>query len=360
MYVRSTLTACLLAAVQTAAVAQDCPCDLFPPDNVWNTPIDHLPRHWNNKAYIDSIGRDTHLHPDFGTVWEGAPIGIPFVVVPASQPLVNVTFDYDDESDPGPYPIPANPPIEGGEDGDGDRHVLIVQEDTCMLYELFDAHPNGNGTWSAGSGAVYDLNSHALRPETWTSADAAGLPILPGLVRYEEVMAGEINHAIRFTARRTQRAYDWPARHYASNITDPDVPPMGQRFKLRPDFPVWDFSPEVRVILRAMQRYGIILADNGSDWYISGVPNPQWDDDILRELRQVYGRDFEAIDSSFLILDPDSGQAQQGPLTAVPIAAHTHILLAAILLSLAAARLRRNPVRGSAFARPRAPRGPDA
>lgn len=341
---RSLLAAGLVSFFCCAASAQDCPCELFPPDNVWNTPIDHLPRHWKNEEFIDSIGRDTHLHPDFGTVWEGAPIGIPFVVVPSSQPLVNVDFDYDDESDPGPYPVPPNPPIEGGPSGDGDRHVLIVQEDTCMLYELFDAHPNGDGSWSAGSGAVYDLNSHALRPETWTSADAAGLPILPGLVRYEEVMAGEINHAIRFTARRTQRKYDWPARHYASNITDPDVPPMGQRFKLRPDFDMNGFSPEVKVILRAMQRYGIILADNGSDWYISGVPNPLWDDDILRELRQVYGRDFETVDSTFLILDPDSGQARQGPLVGLSITWPANAALVLVLSMAGAHWFRRTPV----------------
>lgn len=335
-YCRSAFAALFFLAFSSAVIAQDCPCDLFPPENVWNTPIDHLPRHWQNDEYIDSIGRDRHLHPDFGTVWEGAPIGIPFVVVPANQPLVNVEFDYDDESDPGPYPIPADPPIEGGEDGDGDRHVLVVREGECKLYELFDAHPNGDGSWSAGSGAIYDLNSHELRPDSWTSADAAGLPILPGLVRYEEVMSGEINHAIRFTAQRTQRRYDWPARHYASNITDPNVPPMGQRFKLRGDFPIGDFSPEVQVILRAMRKYGIILADNGSNWYISGVPNPAWDDDILHELDQVYGRDFEAVDTTFLILDPDSGEARQGPLVGLPIAGRTNLLLG---LSLAAAAM---------------------
>jgi hypothetical protein len=355
MYCRSIFLAGLFLSLHSGAPAQDCPCELFPADNVWNTPIEHLPRHWRSEQFIDSIGADTHLHPDFGTEWEGAPIGIPFVVVPASQPLVNVTFDYDDESDPGPYPIPANPPIEGGDDGDGDRHVLVVREGECKLYELFDAHPNGNGTWSAGSGAIYDLSSHALRPETWTSADAAGLPILPGLVRYEEVMAGEINHAIRFTARRTQRRFDWPARHYASNITDPSVPPMGQRFKLKSDFDISGFSPEVQVILRAMRKYGIILADNGSDWYISGVPNPLWDDDVLRELRQVHGRDFEAVDTSFLMLDPDSGEARQGPLVALPIAGHTNAVLmvalslCALAVLLPGRRLRCTRVRRSPF-----------
>jgi hypothetical protein len=288
------------------------PCPLFPPNNVWNTPIDNLPVHPLSDAYIETIGRDEAFHPDFGSgIWppeDGGPIGIPFVVVPADQPGVPVSFGYDEESDPGPYPIPPNPPIEGGPQSDGDRHILIVQEGTCRLYELFDAWPQGDGSWEAGSGAIFDLNSNALRPAGWTSADAAGLPILPGLVRYDEVASGEITHALRFTAPETQRASVWPARHFASDETGEEFPPMGQRFRLRADFDMSGFDPQIQVILRAMQRYGIILADNGSPWYISGAPDERWDNDILRQLKQLTGADFEAVDVSPLMLNPDSGQ----------------------------------------------------
>ena len=284
-------------------------CPLQPSDNIWNTRIDGLPLHSRSSAYIASIGRDTSLHPDFGTVWEGDPIGIPYTTVPGDQPKVAVTFGYDDESDPGPYPIPPNPPIEAG----GDHHILIVDRDHCILYELFGAYQQG-GNWHAGSGAIFDLRANGLRPAGWTSADAAGLPILPGLVRYEEVAGGEIRHAIRFTAARTQKAYVWPARHYASSITDLNVPPMGQRFRLKASFDISGFSAEVQVILKAMQRYGVILADNGSNWYISGSPDPRWNDDVLvSAFRQIHGSDFEAVDVSGLMIDPDSGQARQTP-----------------------------------------------
>jgi len=289
------------------------PCPLFPPDNIWNTPIDTLPRHPLSDEYVDAIGRDAEFHPDFGSgIWppdNGGPIGIPFVVVPAGQPGVPVSFYYNDQSDPGPYPIPPDPPIEGGPQSDGDRHILIVQAETCRLYELYDAWPRDDGGWDAGSGAIYDLHSHALRPAGWTSADAAGLPILPGLVRYDEVAAGEIAHALRFTAPETQRAFVWPARHFASDLTETHFPPMGQRFRLRAGFDLGGFAPEVQVILRAMQRYGIILADNGSPWYVSGAPDERWDNDVLRQLHQLTGDDFEAVDVSGLMLDPDSGQA---------------------------------------------------
>ena len=289
------------------------PCPLFPPDNIWNTPIDALPRHPLSDEYVAAIGRDTEFHADFGAgIWppeDGGPIGIPYVVVPADQPGVAVSFDYDDESDPGPYPVPPEAPIEGGPQSDGDRHILIVQEGTCRLYELYDAWPRDDGGWDAGSGAIYDLRSHALRPAGWTSADAAGLPILPGLVRYDEVAAGEIAHALRFTAPDTQQAFVWPARHFASDLTETRYPPMGQRFRLRADFNLSGFAPEVQVILRAMQRYGIILADNGSPWYVSGTPDERWDNDVLRQLHQLTGDDFEAVDVSSLMLDPDSGRA---------------------------------------------------
>jgi hypothetical protein len=230
--------------------------------------------------------------------------------VPGSQPKVNVTFDYDDESDPGPYPIPTDAPIEGGPQSDGDRHVLVLDREHCILYEMFYAFPGPDGDWQAGSGAVFDLNSNALRPETWTSADAAGLPILPGLVRYDEVAAGEIDHALRFTAPQTRRDYIWPARHYASNLTGSQYPPMGQRFRLRAGYDISGFSPEVQVILRALKKYGMILADNGAAWYISGVPDERWNNDLLRELHQVYGSAFEAMDESSLMVDRDAGQVR--------------------------------------------------
>lgn len=305
-----------LPLVVTAAPGgpQIAGCAIFPADNIWNTAVEHLPVHPNSAAYIQTIGADLPLHPDFGAgVWppgSNAPIGIPFITVPGSQPFVDITFIwYGEESDPGPYPIPPDAPIEGGPDADGDRHVLVLERDNCLLYELYHAHPQPDGSWTAGSGAIFDLNSHALRPDGWTSADAAGLPILPGLVRYDEVASGVIRHAVRFTAPQTQRAYVWPARHYASQLTDPAYPPMGLRLRLRADFDVTPFAPEVQVILRGLQQYGLILADNGSSWFISGAPDERWDNDILRQLRQVKGSDLEVVDVSGLMLDPDSGQA---------------------------------------------------
>jgi hypothetical protein len=284
-------------------------CQVFPTNNIWNVPIDNLPPDANSTAYVNTIGANSSMHADFGSgLWDGGPIGIPFVVVSGSQPLANVAFDYSDESDPGPYPIPSDAPIEGGPQSSGDRHVLVLDRDNCVLYELYAAYPQPNGSWDAGSGAVYDLQSNALRPAGWTSADAAGLPILPGLVRYDEVAAGEIRHAIRFTAPQTRRAYVWPARHYASSLTATKYPPMGQRFRLKSDFDISPFSTEVQVILRALKKYGMILADNGSSWYLSGVPDDRWDNDALHEFGQIPGSAFEAVDVSFLMVDPDSGQ----------------------------------------------------
>ena len=259
-----------------------------------------------------SIGASTTIHPDFGAgLYEGQPIGIPFVTVPASQPLVPVHFGaYGDESDPGPYPIPADAPVEGGACSDGDRHVLVVQAGTCRLDELFNARSLSDGSWVADSAARFDLNSNALRPEGWTSADAAGLAILPGLVRYEEVAAGAIDHALRFTAEPTRRDYVWPARHQAGSTSDANVPAMGQRFRLKADFDIASFSASNQVILTALKTYGMILADNGGDWFISGVPDDRWNNDELRELKQVRGSDFEAVDCSSLMVDPDSGEAR--------------------------------------------------
>ncbi len=286
-------------------------CPVFPADNIWNVPVDGLPVDVNSDAYVASIGEDENVHPDFGSgTWEGEPIGIPYVVVSGDQPLVPISFDYEDESDPGPYPIPPDAPIEGGPDSDGDRHIIVLERDNCILYEVYFAWPDGEGGWWAGSGAVYDLNSHALRPDEWTSADAAGLPILPGLIRYEEILAGEINHAIRVTAPDTRQSYIWPARHFASDLTGMQYPPMGQRFRLRADFDISGFSPEVQIILAALKKYGMILADNGAPWFISGAPDERWDNETLvDELHEVPGWAFEAVDVSSLMVSPDSGQA---------------------------------------------------
>jgi len=270
---------------------------IFPPDNAWNQDVSRLPVSRMSRQYIDSIGADKPLHPDFGTLWEGAPNGIPFAVVRGSQPRVSVEFEYADESDPGPYPIPPDVPIEGGPAATGDRHVLVIDFDNKKLYELFNAYPRGAG-WKAGSGAIFDLSSNASRPAGWTSADAAGLPVFAGLVRYDEVVQrGEIRHALRFTARRTRRAYIPPATHFASRSNDPRLPPMGLRLRLRASFDESGFPQSVRVILAALKKYGMFLADNGSDWYISGAPNPKWNDDELRSLKRVKGRDFEVVDT---------------------------------------------------------------
>ena len=285
-------------------------CAMFPANNIWNTPIDTLPVSINSAAYINSIGPSTGLHPDFGSgTWDGGPIGIPYALVPGSQPKVRVTFDYAGESDPGPYPVPANPPMEGGSNSTGDRHVLLVDTTNCILYELYAAYPSAGGAWQAGSGAIFDLKGNQLRPLGWTSADAAGLPILPGLVRYDEILAGKIAHAIRFTVQVTQKAYLWPARHYASSNTSASVPPMGARFRLKSAFDVSGFPAEVQIILNAMKKYGIIVADNGSNWFISGVPDDRWNNDNLATLHRVTGAAFEAVDESGLMVNANSAQA---------------------------------------------------
>ena len=275
-------------------------CTIFPADNPWNTDIASYPVHARSAAWVSSIGGD-NLHPDFGTFWDGGPIGIPYVEVPAGQPGVPVTFDYDDESDHAPYPIPRDAPIEGGSDADGDRHVLVLSRSECKLYELFYAFPNADGSWHAGSGAIFDLRSNALRPDYWTSADAAGLPILPGLVRYDEVAAGVISHALRFTVSRSQRGFIHPATHFASSITDPNVPPMGARFRMKASHDCAPYSREVQVICAAMKRYGMFVADNGSDWYVSGTHDPRWDDDALGDLKRIPGSAFEAVETGPVI-----------------------------------------------------------
>jgi hypothetical protein len=240
------------------------------------------------------------MHADFGSGrYNGGPIGIPFTTVGAGQHRVRVRFDYADESDRGPYPIPRGVPIEGGRRADGDRHVIVVDRYRCRLYELYAAYP-GSPRWRAGSGAIWNLRSNRLRPRGWTSADAAGLPILPGLARYDEVKRGRIDHALRFTAERTRRAFIYPARHFASDLTDPYLPAMGQRLRLKRGYPIASFPRQARVVLRALKRYGMILADNGSPWYVSGAPNPGWDNDQLHSLHRVPGSAFEVVDTSRL------------------------------------------------------------
>ena len=285
-------------------------CPALPADNIWNTRIDGLSISSLSSSYIASMG-SAGLHPDFGTVWNGAPNGIPFVVVPGTQPPAPVSFTYADESDPGPYPIPSNAPIEGGPNSTGDRHVLVVDTGACKLFELYSAYPQADGSWSAGSGAVFSLGSDALRPAGWTSADAAGLPILPGLVRYDEVAAGRIQHALRFTAVVTQKAYVWPARHYASSNTSTSVPPMGTRVRLKASVDLSSFSPANQVILQALKTYGMLLADNGSNWYVSGAPDSRWNDSDLAALHLIGGGSFEVVDATSLMIDPNSGQARQ-------------------------------------------------
>lgn len=268
----------------------------FPDDNAWNRDVSGDPVDPASATLIAACGL-RNLHPDFGTTWNGAPNGIPYIVVTGSQSRVPVTFDYADESDAGPYPIPADTPVEGGPSGSGDRHVIVIDRDAWKLYELFDARPvDGGKRWHAGAGAVFDLDSNALRPSGWTSADAAGLPIFPGLVRYDEAIElGEIRHALRFTCPTTRRAFVHPARHWASSRTDAGLPPMGMRVRLRADFDTAGFPASARVILAAMKRYGMLLADNGSGWYVSGAPDPRWSDEELGALKRVPSSAFEVV-----------------------------------------------------------------
>lgn len=306
----------VLTAIATPALAGAGPeiagCSVFPPDNIWNARVDGLRVDPRSPDYVRSIGEAQPLHPDFGAkTWKGRPIGIPYVVVPGTQPRVAVSFEYATESDPGPYPIPPDAPIEGGPSSTDDRHVLIVDKDNCRLYELYAVYAKPDGTWRAGSGAIFDLRGHTLRPVGWTSADAAGLPILPGLIRYDEVKAGVIPHALRFTAQVTQRNFVWPARHHASSQTRPGIPPMGQRFRLKSSFDVSPFPRSVQVILVALKQYGLILADNGGNWFLSGTPDPRWHDGELRALKRVKGADLEAVDVTGLVMHPDSGQVRR-------------------------------------------------
>jgi hypothetical protein len=295
------LVVCVLALGGSSAQALRMPaakrCPVFPKSSPWNQRVDQLPVAANSDEIVRSIGTNGSVHADFGSGhWEGAPIGIPITVVGKRQKKTRVSFEYAGESDRGPYPIPRNVKIEGGRSSTGDRHAIIVDRDACRLYELFSLYPRGSG-WRAGSGAIWNLRSNKLRPAGWTSADAAGLAILPGLARYDEVKRGRIDHALRFTVQRTRRAYVFPARHYASSSDDPSLPPMGLRLRLKADFDVSGYPRQARIVLVALKRYGMLVSDNGSSWYITGAPDPRWANDQLHTLGRVKGSDFEVVQS---------------------------------------------------------------
>jgi hypothetical protein len=297
---RVVAAATLLAALSGSAAALRVPtaprCAVFPKTNAWNRRVDKLPIARDSATLIRSIGLNTGVHADFGSgVWEGSPIGIPFDVVTKKTPRSKVSFEYADESDHVGYPIPRRVHIEGG----SDHHALLLDRDTCRLYELGGLERQGS-RWRAWAGATWSLPSNRLRPASWTSADAAGLPIFPGLARYDEVRRGLIDHALRFTAARTRRAFLWPARHYASSSNDPSLPPMGLRVRLKAGFDVRPFPRQARIVLVALKRYGMLLADNGSNWYVSGAPSPGWSNDQLHTLGRVKGSDFEVVDASSL------------------------------------------------------------
>lgn len=302
-----------IAGFALTLTGQSCP--VFPADNIWNTRIDQLPVHPSSSTWVNTIGATATLRADFGSgTYNGGPIGIPYVTVPGTQTKYPATFLYQSESDTGPYAVPLDAPIEGGTNSTGDRHAIAVDKDNCVLYEIYRAFPQ-TSSWKGDSGAIFNLLSHTLRPATWTSADAAGLPIFAGLVRYDEILSGEIRHAIRFTVPQTQRAYVWPARHYASTLTGTQYPPMGARFRLRSDFDISGFSPVNQIILTALKRYGMMLADNGSAWFISGAPDERWNNTELRQLLTITGSNFEAVDATTLMIDPNSGQAKQSGVT---------------------------------------------
>jgi hypothetical protein len=293
------------ASAQALRVPGVSRCVVFPASNAWNQRVDALPVAANSAQLIQSIGVDSGMHADFGSgVWDGGPIGIPFDIVSKKTPRSRVSFDYASESDKVGYPIPKTVHIEGGAKSDGDRHALLLDKDACKLYELFALNRKGSG-WSAGSGAVWNLRTNALRPAGWTSSDAAGLPIFAGLARYDEVARGVVDHALRFTVSHTRREYVYPARHYASSSDDPALPPMGLRVRLKAGVDISGYPKQARVVLQALKAYGMILADNGSNWYVSGAPSPKWSNDDLHTLGRITGADFEVVDTSSL---PHPGQ----------------------------------------------------
>ena len=319
------LSLCFFAFTLLTAGAQSPTigtCPVFPADNIWNTPVDQLPVSAYSAGWVGTIGSAKTLHPDFGSIY-----GIPFITVSGTQTKYPATFYYAADSDPGPYATPLVAPIEGGSSSTGDRHVLSIDTDNCILYEMWSAYPQA-ASWSAGSGAIFNLASDTLRPSGWTSSDAAGLPVFLGLVRYDEVAAGAINHALRFTVPQTQNTFVWPARHYASSLTGSQYPPMGARFRLRADYDISSFSATNQVILKALKKYGMMVADNGSSWFLTGTTDTRWDDNDLHNLGLLTGSDFEAVDVSGLMVDPNSGQALQTAATTVtvsPIAASIQV-----------------------------------
>jgi hypothetical protein len=290
-------------AATAAAHVQTLPgtnCPVFPADNPWNQRVDKLPVAKDSSSVIAQIGAGDPVHPDFGTVYAGAPNGIPYAVVSNATKTVPVSFQYASESDGHRYPLPPHVAIEGGARSAGDRHVIVVNKDTCTDYELFAAHPlNGGARWKAGSGAIFNLRSDKLRPAGWTSADAAGLPILAGLAVYGEAATGTIDHALRFTASCTSKRYVYPARHEAGSCGS-SAPPMGLRVRLKASVNISHLPRQARIVAQALKTYGMILADNGSPWYISGAPSPHWNDDALHELGELTGRDFQVVDTSSL------------------------------------------------------------
>jgi hypothetical protein len=312
-----------VSAVLSGTTVPGAPnCPLFPADNVWNTNISRLPVNKHSAAWMASMDSAAlNLHPDFGPNQGGYPYGIPFTIVTSRTPQVRIRFEYASESYKGLYPFGPKTPIEGGQNASGDRHAIMVNKTTCTLYELWEARYSPRGS-TAGSGAMWHLTSNALRPAGWTSADAAGLPILPGLLSYAQVETAvrtgkPITHAIRFTAAVTQAAYLWPARHFASSDTSANVPPMGARFRLKPGFNVATFCRnsqpycrDAKVVLVEMKNYGLILADNGSDWYFQGAAYPQWPDALVSLLKGIPARDFQAVDESCLMVSRNSGQAR--------------------------------------------------
>jgi hypothetical protein len=288
--------ACAGGSAQALRLPSAPRCPLFPRSNPWNQRVDRLPVARNSGALIASIGVDTGLHADFGSgLYNGFPIGIPFDVVGRSTPRSRVSFDYSDESDHVGYPIPKRVHVEGG----SDHHALMIDRAACRLYELGGLERR-NGRWHAWAGATWSLHSNRVRPAGWTSADAAGLPIFAGLARFDEARRGVIDHALRFTVERTRRAFIYPARHFASDLTDPNLPPMGLRVRLRASFDVRPFPRQARIVLTALKRYGMIVADNGSNWFITGAPNPGWSNDQLHTLDRVKGSSFEVVNTTSL------------------------------------------------------------
>ncbi len=347
-FLTAALTASFVPIGLSASLASPIPgapsCATAPTDSHWHADISRLPLDPKSAAYVVSAGAANSLHADFGAgLYDGGPIGIPFATVSGTQAKVPITFDYADESDAGPYPIPPNAPIEGGSSSAGDRHVLVVDRESCRLYEVYAAYPqSGGASWTAGSGAIWNLTSNALRTTGYTSADAAGLPILPGLVRYDEIAAGVIDHAIRITLNNTDNRYVWPATHKAG-VNDPNRAPMGERFRLKSSVDIASYPPQSRIVLAALAKYGAIVADNGSSWYISGAPDDRFDNEDLHSLQGLRGSDFEAVDARSLMADPTSGRVAGSTTTTTTISTTTTTTTTTTTVPSARAHRQRRP-----------------